>query len=84
MNPNACGSCDAPIVWARTQRGERMPVDAAPDPERGNVMLTGRAPHLRAGVLSRGQAAGARAVGQELHTAHFVNCPHAGAHRRRP
>lgn len=82
MNPNACGSCDAPILWARTQRDERMPVDAAPDPDLGNVILTGTAPHLRAGVLARGQAEGARAAGQPLHTSHFATCPHAGQHRR--
>jgi hypothetical protein len=83
VNPNRCASCDAPIVWARTQRAERMPVDAEPDAERGNVILTGQPPDVRAGVLSRGQAEGARASGQRLHTSHFATCPYAGQHRTR-
>ena len=80
MKPTSCGSCGAPIVWAKTQRGERMPIDAEPS-DTGNVLLTGQPPQRRAGVLSRGQAEGARAVGQRLHLSHFATCPHAGSHR---
>ena len=25
-----CGSCHAPVVWAITEKGKRMPVDAEP------------------------------------------------------
>lgn len=82
MNPTSCGSCGAAIVWAKTQRGERMPVDAEPS-DNGNVLVTGQPPNRRAGVLTRGQAEGARAVGQQLHLSHFVTCPHAGSHRSR-
>lgn len=80
---NQCSSCHEPIIWARTQLGERMPVDAKPDPERGNVILTGAPPHVRAGVLTHGQASGARAAGQRLYTSHLATCPHAARHRRR-
>lgn len=82
MNPSRCESCDAEIIWARTQRGERMPLDAEPS-ESGNVLLTGQPPKRRAGVLTRGQAEGARAVGQRLHLSHFASCPMASAHRKR-
>lgn len=82
MIPNECGACGAPIVWARTQRGERMPVDAEPHPELGNVILSGQPPHVTAGVLSKGQAAGARSVGQRLHLSHFATCPKAGEFRK--
>lgn len=34
----ACGSCDAPIIWASTVKGRPMPVDAEPDPD-GNILL---------------------------------------------
>lgn len=27
---NACRDCFADVVWARTERGKRMPLDAAP------------------------------------------------------
>lgn len=82
MTPNRCESCQASIVWARTQRGERMPVDADPSPA-GNVVVTGEGRERRAGVLTKGQAAGARAAGQELFLSHFASCPMASDHRRR-
>lgn len=82
MTPGECESCAAPIVWAKTDRGERMPVDADPSPT-GNVLLTGAPPHRLAGVLNQNQAAGARDAGQRLHLSHFASCPMAGAHRRR-
>lgn len=37
---NACSACRAPILWAITERGKAMPLDAEPDPA-GNVILTG-------------------------------------------
>lgn len=82
MNPNRCESCGAEIIWARTQRGERMPVDVEPSAA-GNVILTGQPPKRRAGVLTRGQAEGARAAGQSLYLSHFASCPMASAHRKR-
>jgi hypothetical protein len=35
---SACRSCRAPIVWARTVNGKRMPVDRDPTPD-GNLVL---------------------------------------------
>lgn len=35
-----CRACDAPIIWAVTERGKAMPLDADPDPA-GNVIMTG-------------------------------------------
>jgi hypothetical protein len=38
-----CRSCDAPLLWAVTPAGRRIPLDPEPDQERGNMMLaTGR------------------------------------------
>jgi hypothetical protein len=30
MSVTQCRSCDAPIFWVKTERGKRMPLDAAP------------------------------------------------------
>ena len=40
MSPetNHCRSCGAPIIWAVTENGKRMPVDATPR-EDGNILL---------------------------------------------
>jgi hypothetical protein len=80
-----CGSCPAPILWAETTAGERMPVDEQPS-NSGNVLLhlsddTPR-PKLLAGVLTRGQAAGARDRQERLYRSHFASCPNASGHRR--
>lgn len=80
-----CSSCRAPILWAHTAAGERMPVDEKPVDD-GNVTIyiedVPQRPRLIAGVLTRGQAAGARAQDQMLYRSHFVSCPNASGHRR--
>lgn len=81
----ACRSCQAPILWADTAKGERMPVDEKPV-DAGNVLLhitdDSPQPKLIAGVLTRGQAAGARDRQERLYRSHFVSCPNASGHRR--
>jgi hypothetical protein len=81
----ACGSCQAPILWADTTAGERMPVDEQPVPD-GNVLLhitdDSPKPKLIAGVLTRGQAGGARDRQERLYRSHFSSCPNASGHRR--
>jgi hypothetical protein len=68
-----CSDCQAPILWLLTANDKRMPVDAKPDPQQGNVLRQGD----RAGVLGKNQAAAARAAGTELRTHHAVTCPYA-------
>lgn len=81
----SCRSCPAAVLWAETAAGERMPVDEQPVIN-GNVLLhitdDSPKPKLIAGVLSRGQAAGARERGERLYRSHFVSCPNASGHRR--
>lgn len=81
-----CRSCQAPILWTETANGERMPVDEKPNQLHGNVLLEftddSPAPKLLAGVLTRGQAAGARAEQKRLYRSHFASCPDADRHRR--
>jgi len=79
---DTCRSCGADIAWATTSGGRPMPVNLVPNPEIGNVALTVHKGTLLAGVLGRNQAAGARGRGMQLHTSHFVECPHADQHRK--
>lgn len=70
-------SCGKPLIWARTVKGNVMPVDAVPDPG-GNVLLdttrTDRGGRPYAGVLGPAQARGVRAAGRELRTHHRLTC----------
>lgn len=75
-----CGSCDAPIVWARTISGRTMPVDAEPG-DGGNVFLELRQGLLRAYVVPQDGTPFASPV--DFHTSHFVTCPDADAWRPR-
>lgn len=76
--PTTCNYCSAEILWLRTTTGKLMPVDARPDPERGNVLRHGD----RGGVLGKNQAAAARAAGTPLRLHHAVSCPFASAWQR--
>jgi len=77
--PTICSDCQAPILWLLTSNNKRMPVDAAPDPKRGNVIRQGH----QAGVLGKTQADAARAAGTELRTHHALTCPYAGRWQRK-
>lgn len=74
-----CGSCGEAIVWATTETGRHMPLDAVPT-DTGNVAVhrdnTGQ---LRARVLKHGDLTAA----WELRgTSHFETCPNAAQHRK--
>lgn len=74
-----CKSCSAPVVWCITERGNDMPVDAAPAAG-GNLAVEPRElgrPFAR--VVDAKHAFGRK----DLHTSHFATCPHAGRWRRR-
>lgn len=78
-----CTSCHAPIVWATTDRGRSMPVDAAPVAG-GNVRLIMRRfplPPLAKVVGSAIDLFDDTDVG-DRHTSHFVTCPNAAEHRK--
>lgn len=90
-----CRSCRAPIVWAFTDTGRKMPVDREPVP------MTGLLAEVRDGNLvlwyavdGQGRAIGAQNVSHAteeqrrdpsvpLWKSHFVTCPKAATHRRR-
>jgi len=66
-----CKSCGAPIRWAKTAQGKRMPLNPAPDP-RGRLALDAT------GLIVQGELAAAG----DRYTSHFATCPHAAQHRR--
>lgn len=76
MTPSKCKSCGAPILWAKTSKGKRTPIDAEPvriavlteDPETGKEIIEDGLV-----VIAEG------AVG---HTSHWATCPTAEQHRR--
>ncbi len=62
----ACRSCGAEIVWALTDKGKRMPLDALA--ERRFVLKT------VGGQLT--------CLSEPVYTSHFVTCPDADQHRK--
>jgi hypothetical protein len=78
MSASVCRSCGAPIVWAVTVTGHRMPVDA--DPGRGGTVTLRDRPGLSPIAL----VVGAAPPGAPLrHRPHFASCPHADDWRSR-
>jgi len=77
-----CRSCSEPIMFVIGPKGTVMPVEVRPSAS-GNVVLAYDGKHWNAGVLTPGQAAGARADGQRTYLSHFASCPAAEAHRKR-
>lgn len=86
--PEKCRDCAAEVVWCRTPKGARMPLNAE-ESNNGNVLLMspsepvqGRlgilAVTLSGDVLERARSELAR-----LYTSHHVNCPNA-KNRRKP
>lgn len=78
-----CRSCRASIYWCTTDRDKPMPVDAWPDPDRGNVSIYPEKGQMRAVVVHRSQAEAMRARGLQLHTSHFSSCPNANQWRKK-
>ena len=73
-----CRTCQALIVWAVTDRGKDMPVDAHTDPK-GNIALTPEGKVLSARVVPAHLAFGRK----DLRLSHFVKCPDAPKWRQR-
>jgi hypothetical protein len=67
-----CRSCNAEIIWARTESGKAMPLDAEPT-EDGNVKIVGGFAVVGGlQLLDPGPR----------YTSHFATCPNAAQHRR--
>ena len=67
-----CKDCDAEILWCRTRKGKKMPLDA--EPAEGDFDLGGGEPPL---AIYKGK-------GNGTHTCHFVTCPDAKGRKSDP
>jgi hypothetical protein len=80
--PSECSSCGAAIIWAQTEAGRRMPVDAEAVPD-GNLQLyteeLGGEPAepgvQRVRFLTRNQVLVEQAAKRPLWRTHFATCP---------
>lgn len=78
----SCRSCGAPLLWARTERGNRMPLDA--DPVADAIVETRGLFVLRETDHTEGPLAVAAwgLEGTEPHyRSHFASCAFADQHR---
>ena len=72
-----CKSCGAPIIWAKTPKGKRLPLDPEPV-DNGNVILTTE------GAVVLGVAVNEPEYAHlDKYVSHFATCPSASSHRKR-
>lgn len=77
---SACASCGAPVRWAMTTKGRRMPLDLDPRDD-GNITV---AP--QPGGFDRATVWGNSREGMPpgpRYVSHFATCSAAARHRRR-
>jgi hypothetical protein len=74
-----CASCGAPIFWAATEKGKRMPIDERPRSD-GNLVVT-RAPDGASDLLQC-RAAPEGTPSASRFVSHFATCPKADEHRK--
>lgn len=75
---STCKTCGGQIIWARTNTGKRMPLDAKPTPEGNLILSTGE---LLPTVRTVGSAG--HKPGQSLYRSHLFTCKQATAHRQK-
>lgn len=78
---SSCASCGAPIKWAVTANGKRIPLDPEPHLD-GRVRLIHLSNGREARVLTDPDLAEARHAGEALYQTHFATCPNADKHRK--
>lgn len=81
MSRSRCRSCDAPLLWALTERGRRMPLDPEPyagDDPRGLFVLRHRDRPVPTALAATPDAF----PGERLYRSHFATCPNSRQHRR--
>jgi hypothetical protein len=74
----ACRSCGAPVLWAVTAEGKRMPVDAEPTPA-GNLVVDQTAQPWTVRVVPPDDLL---AGDPPRYLPHWATCPHANEHRK--
>lgn len=74
----ACRYCGAEVVWAKTNLGKSMPVNAEPDPD-GNCLLYRTPRGAQVVVMTKEHAPDPRAT---VHKSHFATCPNQPERKR--
>lgn len=75
---SACRSCGAEIIWARTENGKRMPLDAEATHIGDSSELRG----LQSVTFVDGEYRCSPARPMLVYVSHFATCPNAGSHRQ--
>ena len=76
---SACSSCSAPIRWAVTGAGARIPLD--PDPVAdGNLVIEVDTDPPEVRFVSKARPA---PDGAARFVTHFATCPNAASHRKK-
>ena len=78
---NACRSCGAPILWARTEAGKSIPLDSEPHPG-GTIRIDDANPPLAIVVTIYAATPDELFGGAPLYRSHFATCPDADRHRK--
>lgn len=73
-----CRTCEAPIFWAITDGGKRMPVDLRPVDD-GNLVIVGLADVPRVTVVEQSAP---MLDDPPRYVSHFATCPDAEHHRK--
>lgn len=83
-----CSSCGAPILWAWTRKGARLPLDASPDPAAGEyeIVEPEHRPHpdAPASPLVAHVRPGSASLFETppRYVSHWKTCPTREEHRR--
>jgi hypothetical protein len=72
--PAMCKGCEAPILWALTAGGNRMPLNKAPDPEGRSSWVVSRDPELTAHVRKLAPGEEPRPGIEKRHVPHHITC----------
>ena len=78
-----CRSCGAPLLWALTKKGRRIPLDRNPVPD-GNIEIeeADEGPPMSRVVSGQGELSPGLFPATR-YKSHFSTCPNAKRHRRR-
>ena len=79
--PTSCSRCMAPLRWVDMASGKRLPVEAVPMPQTGNVACRRLGSRLVSGyVLRDGETP---RPGFSVYRTHFLDCPPSAAKHTR-
>lgn len=80
MDKGKCRTCQADIIWVvMAKSGKKNPLNAVPDPEKGNVW---QAPDDSWVTVSGSERDGLMTKGETLYLSHFATCAQSKQHRK--